>query len=213
MNDFFVVEGVDGSGKTTLCSDLYRWLEEMKVPVELVNNPKQTDLGREVKRRIVDGCVHSAEVWMSLFLASHWELLQKRIIPALNQGKVVICDRYINSTLAYQYLPAWDAGNRSNFLEEMKKILYLLPKPKGEIILEISRETRAKRMESRRNADLFDTNPELQRIATSWYSLFGVGEHACKRISGELSKEQVFAEAKSFIAHNLSEKHLLKLIN
>lgn len=213
MNDFFVVEGVDGSGKTTLCNELFSWLNEMNVPVEFVYNPQHTELGQEIKKRIVDGCVHSVEVWMSLFLASHWELLQKKILPALAEGKVVFCDGYINSTLAYQYLPAWNNKNRSGFLREMKEILYLLPKPKGEIILEMSCEMQAKRVELRRDAGLFDKNADLQRVAAQWYRQFTNREHTIKRISAELPKEQVFVEAKGFIAHNVSEVHLLKLIN
>ena len=96
-------EGIDGSGKSTQARGLSRYLRNQGYSVLMVAEPGITPLGRRLR-----GLLKSAQIPMSplaeglLFLAARAQLVQEVIRPALAQGKVVISDRYSDSTLAYQ---------------------------------------------------------------------------------------------------------------
>ncbi|HEX2501500.1 MAG TPA: dTMP kinase [Methylomirabilota bacterium] len=96
------VEGVEGAGKTTQVEALRAWLAERGVPVVATAEPDGTPLGAGVRRILgeVDRVAPLTEAL--LFAASRAEHVQRVIGPALAAGQVVLCDRYVDSTVAYQ---------------------------------------------------------------------------------------------------------------
>lgn len=101
---FITFEGIDGSGKTTQIELLNSFLKQSGFDVVLTREPGGTDIGDKIRKILLD----SKNIQMSyraetlLFLASRAELVSKVIQPSLNQGKIVICDRFFDSTIAYQ---------------------------------------------------------------------------------------------------------------
>ena len=104
MSLFITFEGGEGCGKSTQARALYQKLHQQGIPVVLTHEPGGTALGnrikREVKRKRADPVSPEAELF--LFVASRTQLTAQVIQPALQQGKIVICDRFSYSTLAYQ---------------------------------------------------------------------------------------------------------------
>ena len=102
MGLFVVFEGIEGSGKTTQSKALKRQLLKAGYPVTLVQEPGGTPTGERVRRWVkgVNDVSPLAEVF--LFSAARASLIESVIRPALDRGDVVICDRYMYSTLAYQ---------------------------------------------------------------------------------------------------------------
>ncbi len=103
MNGFYVaLEGGDGAGKTTVASRLAQLLREQGRDVLLVREPGGTALGEEVRRLLL----HASEMppWAEalLFAAQRAQLVADVIGPGLAQGKVVVSDRSLYSSLAYQ---------------------------------------------------------------------------------------------------------------
>lgn len=97
-----VLEGGEGSGKSTQAKCLFRHLSRERHPALLTHEPGGTPLGNSL-RRLLKGRhrpTHWAELF--LFLAARAELVEKVLRPALADGRVVVCDRYYPSTLAYQ---------------------------------------------------------------------------------------------------------------
>jgi dTMP kinase len=96
------VEGVEGAGKTTQVEALRAWLVERGVSVVATAEPDGTPLGASLRRVLgeVDRVAPLTEAL--LFAASRAEHVQRVIRPALTAGQVVLCDRYIDSTVAYQ---------------------------------------------------------------------------------------------------------------
>jgi dTMP kinase len=96
------VEGVEGAGKTTQVEALRAWLAARGVPVVATAEPDGTPLGVGVRRILgeVDRVAPLTEAL--LFTASRAEHVQRVIGPALAAGQVVLCDRYVDSTVAYQ---------------------------------------------------------------------------------------------------------------
>ncbi len=99
---FITFEGGEGSGKSTQARALYRRLASLDIPVLLTHEPGGTPLGRSLRRWLKDRGHMDAATELLLFNASRAHLISEVIRPALNQGKVVICDRFAESTVAYQ---------------------------------------------------------------------------------------------------------------
>ena len=93
-------EGVEGSGKTTQMLGLARWLKRQGYRVERTCEPDGTGLGRAVRRLFEHGPQPLSE--MFLFLAARHQHVAERIRPWLERGRLVLCDRYTDATVAYQ---------------------------------------------------------------------------------------------------------------
>jgi len=101
---FITFEGGEGSGKSVQARALYRRLLRLAVPVLLTHEPGVTSLGKKIARWLKWGqdMGISPMAELLLFNASRAQLVTEVIRPSLESGKVVICDRYADSTTAYQ---------------------------------------------------------------------------------------------------------------
>lgn len=100
---FIALEGIDGSGKTTQCPLLCKWLEERGIPALQCADPGSTLVGDQIRSLLLE---HRGEMDVIcealLFMASKAELVAEVIRPALDRNQAVITDRYLLSTVAYQ---------------------------------------------------------------------------------------------------------------
>ncbi|UCB42435.1 MAG: dTMP kinase [Dehalococcoidales bacterium] len=101
---FITFEGGEGSGKTAQARALHRKLARLNIPVVLLHEPGGTSLGRRIARWLkwVQDAEMSPLSELLLFNASRAQLVAEVIRPNLVNGKVVICDRYTDSTIVYQ---------------------------------------------------------------------------------------------------------------
>jgi dTMP kinase len=103
---FITLEGIDGSSKTTASHEIVHTLNQAGFLVRLVQEPGQTHLGRYLRafllanKKADSPPVPRAELFM--FLAARAQTVKEVILPALEEGMVVVCDRYVDSTFAYQ---------------------------------------------------------------------------------------------------------------
>ncbi len=101
---FITFEGVEGSGKTTQMNMLHAHLIRMKIDVVATHEPGGTKLGEEIRRILLDPAFANIHPLTEavLYAADRAQHVYEVIKPALDAGKVVLCDRYIDSSLAYQ---------------------------------------------------------------------------------------------------------------
>ena len=99
---FVTFEGIDGSGKSTQAQLLRDVLAERGEDVVLVREPGGTPLGEEIRSLLLRGPQMTPWAETALFAAARVELVEHVIRPALERGTHVVCDRYLDSSLAYQ---------------------------------------------------------------------------------------------------------------
>jgi dTMP kinase len=105
MNGSFItVEGPEGAGKSTVLAVLAKRLEEDDVPVVITREPGGIKIAEQIREVIL----HTENTEMDertealLYAAARRQHLVEKVLPALREGKVVLCDRFIDSSLAYQ---------------------------------------------------------------------------------------------------------------
>ncbi|HEY7322648.1 MAG TPA: dTMP kinase [Candidatus Binatia bacterium] len=104
MIRFITFEGGDGSGKTTQLKTLERYLSERGKSCLSTREPGGTSIGKHLRRVLLEAGDQriTSETELFLYLADRAQHIHEIIVPALQQGKIVLCDRHTDSTLAYQ---------------------------------------------------------------------------------------------------------------
>lgn len=101
---FITFEGIDGCGKSTQTALCREWLESLGKTVLLVREPGGTKIGEKIRGLLLDknndGMAPMTELF--LFEAARAQIVEETIKPALEEGKAVICDRFFDSSFAYQ---------------------------------------------------------------------------------------------------------------
>ena len=101
---FITFEGIDGSGKSTQIQYLKEYFSENGIEAVFTRDPGGTQLGEELRSLILhsENEIISAEAEMMLYGACRAQLVNEIILPALSQNKVVVSDRFLDSSVAYQ---------------------------------------------------------------------------------------------------------------
>ncbi len=101
---FIAFEGVDGTGKSTQLERCQAWIEEMGHEVLVCHDPGSTPLGLKLRELLLNRSELQIDIEseMFLFMAARAQMVAELILPALAQGRCVLCDRFLLSTVVYQ---------------------------------------------------------------------------------------------------------------
>ena len=100
---FITFEGIEGSGKSTQAYLLYNWLQEKGIPAILTREPGGTKMGCQLRSYLLNGDEAIApQTELLLLAADRSHHIETVIKPSLSEGKIVLCDRFTDSTIAYQ---------------------------------------------------------------------------------------------------------------
>jgi dTMP kinase len=101
---FITLEGIEGCGKSTQIRNIARFLKQRGIPVLIVREPGGTVIGEKVRKILLDkkNVTMSYAAEALLYCAARAQIVDEVIMPALSKGITVICDRFYDSTLAYQ---------------------------------------------------------------------------------------------------------------
>ena len=100
-NKLIVFEGIEGCGKTTQIKLCHQWLQSLNIPVILTHEPGGTELGKDIRELLLNKSPHKITELL-LYAADRAQHTVEILKPALAMGKYVLCDRFTDSTIAYQ---------------------------------------------------------------------------------------------------------------
>lgn len=162
LGKFITLEGIDGCGKTTQAALLAEYLEQRGYPVILTREPGGTALGREVSRLVQTPGPEqlSPMVELALMFAARVQHIDHVIRPALARGVNVICDRFIDSTIAYQ---GFGRGVPLDTIQMMDQRLCSGLRPGLTLVIDVEIRVAATRTSGRnRGAGVADTRFEQE---------------------------------------------------
>jgi len=148
---FISFEGIDGSGKSTQIQKLAEFLESRDFDIVITREPGGSTGGEEIRNLLLQGNVDrwSPETEILLFTAARRDHLERIILPALEEGKIVICDRFTDSTRMYQGMRGVNLRNLVDTLNE--KVIKF--DPDLTIVIDINPEISLKRAKSRKTVE------------------------------------------------------------
>ena len=151
---FIAIEGIDASGKTSQVALLKQALQLIGFTVEDYRSPGTTGLGEKIRKIVKSNDINMAsEAELCLMCADRIQLVKEKIIPALEKGHIVICDRYHLSTLVYQ-------GNgrmlNKDIVKAFAQFSVLDTVPDLTFVMNVSEEEAAKRISKRGTTDRFE---------------------------------------------------------
>ncbi len=120
LGRLITLEGPEGAGKSTQCIALVQWLQERGWNPVVTREPGGTELGTRIRHILLETHLDiSARAEILLYAADRAQHVEKLIAPALKQGKIVVCDRYYDSTMAYQ---GYARGLGIEFVEQVNML-------------------------------------------------------------------------------------------
>jgi dTMP kinase len=162
---FIVIEGIDGTGKSTQVRNLGAWFETQGREVVLSREPTNGPWGRKLRQSAATGRL-SPENELGYFLNDRREHVEELIKPALDAGKVVILDRYYFSTMAYQGARGFDPAEIRRMNEAFAPLPDLL------LILDLDVDTAHQRIGQRGDsANEFEKRESLEKCREIFLSL------------------------------------------
>ena len=153
-------EGIEGSGKSYQSRKLYKNLKKKNISVILTREPGGTKSAEKIRRVILDDYFHhdSKEKFNKntdtlLYLAARNEHIENKIKPAISKKKIVICDRFVDSTLAYQ---VYGKGVNKKLVNSVHKYILGNIKPDLTFILKVKISKALQRLKNRKRKNRYD---------------------------------------------------------
>jgi len=193
-----VIEGIDGAGKTTHARKLVRWLRKKGIRTRYTFEPTRGAIGRILEKMASKRKV-DVRVEALLFAADRIDHLNKIIRPLLEKGFIIISDRYVHSSIAYQSVTVGDQG----WVEELNKFA---EKPDLVILLDVDPETGLKRIKRKRAR--FERIEILKKVREKYLEL--AEREGFKVINANRGVEEVFEDVKSSVEKFLEDKGVLR---
>ena len=200
---FIVFEGVEGCGKSYQSKKLYNNLKKKKISAILTREPGGTKSAELIRNLILkDYFLNNKKQKFDkytdtlLYLAARNEHLKTKIKPALSEKKIVICDRFIDSTIAYQ---VYGKQVNRNLINNIHSYILDGVKPNMTFLLKVSPSLSKKRLKKRRSKNRYDNFPQ---------SFYNKAQKAFLKIAKKRKKYFILESADD----NLLEKKIFKIV-
>ena len=202
---FITFEGIDGSGKSTQVKYLANRLMTLGREVVLTREPGGSTGAEEIRSLVLEGAPErwSAETEILLFTAARRDHMEKLILPALEDGKIVICDRFADSTRMYQGLTRGDLRSTVDSLTD----LMIKRQPDLTILIDMDPELGHRRAKARNTKEerFEDFGVDLQRrMRAGFLQLAKEFPDRIRIVNGNQSVEDLSEEIYEVVQETLS---------
>jgi dTMP kinase len=202
---FITLEGGEGAGKSTQARLLAAWLEQKGIAVALTREPGGTPSAEDIRNLLVTGAVGRWDSLTETLLhyAARREHMARFILPALDAGQWIICDRFIDSTTAYQ---GYGQGIDLGVIAGLRETVLGAFTPDLTLILDVDPETRRARTAARPgNEDRYERMNEAfhDRVRAGFHAIAATEPERCAVIAADQAIEAVSAAIKAAITEKL----------
>lgn len=196
---FVAFEGGEGSGKSTIIEKIYIWLRESGHECVLTREPGGIKISEKIREVILDkeNTEMDGRTEALLYAAARRQHLVEKVIPAINSGKIVLCDRFVDSSLAYQ---GYARGLGIDEVFEINKFAINDCMPNISILFDINPEIGLERI--RKNSSREVNRLDLEKIdfhnkvREGYTKIYENNKDRMIKINAEQSIDQVFEEVK-----------------
>lgn len=201
---FISLEGGEGAGKSTQNKRIIDWLAGQGLEVVETREPGGTIVSEQIRQVLLDtrnaGLGATAE--LLLMFAARSQLVQEVILPALADGKVIVCDRFADASYAYQ------GGGRqlgAETVEVVEKLVLKDLRPDLTLLFDIPVEQGMKRVTGRGEADRFEVESIrfFERVRTAYLERAAANPQRFRIIDASLDEDRVWLQVRNILQEKL----------
>ena len=205
MKKFITLEGGECSGKTTIIESLIKKLEELNIEYITTREPGGIRIAEDIRNIILDvkNTEMTTECEALLYAAARMQHLSQKVIPAISAGKVVICDRFLDSSLVYQGY-ARGLGIDKVLTINSFALDYL---PGLTLFIDVTPDVALKRMSGRNKADRLDLEAMdfHQKVYEGYQLVYKKYPERIKRVDGNQALEKVVEDCVKIVLDYLNK--------
>lgn len=207
---FIAFEGPDGSGKTTMVRMIAEYFRQENIAFIETREPGGTKIGEDIRQILLDNRNKNMipETEALLYAAARGQHLREKILPAVEEGKVVLCDRFILSSLAYQ-----GVGRNLGIKEVMMINDFAIKgiRPDLTLFFHVDPATTLLRKTRKKGGDRLEREGKAfhRRVYDGYMELVKTYGNNIKIVDASKSKEEVFEETKKIIRDFLKRRGII----
>lgn len=199
---FIAFEGGEGAGKSTILDKIYDWMKDENIPCIKTREPGGIKISEQIRSVILDNnnTEMDERTEALLYVAARRQHLVEKIIPALNEGKVVLCDRFIDSSLAYQ---GYARGIGMDEILEINKFAIGEYMPNLSIFFDLDPSEGLKRINKDNNREVNRLDNEKldfhNKVREGYYKILEKDKDRIVKIDASKSIDKVYEDVKYII--------------
>ena len=195
---FITFEGSEGSGKSTQSTLVFEYLKAKKLPVMLLREPGGVKISEKIRQILLDEKNKSMgdECETLLYMAARAQLVKEVLRPALEEGKIVLCDRFLDSTIAYQ---GWGNGVDVSAIESIGQFAVGKLKPDLTLLFDIDTKEGLSRTNIKKDRIELRSLQYHAQVRQGYLDLAKKESERIKVILVDASKEIIFERVRTYI--------------
>ncbi|MBE6071694.1 MAG: dTMP kinase [Clostridium butyricum] len=211
---FIVFEGGEGSGKSTAIDSIYNWLIDSKIKCIKTREPGGIKISEDIRQVILDrkNVLMDGKTEALLYAAARRQHLVERVIPALESGIIVLCDRFIDSSLAYQ---GYARNLGMDEVMEINKFAIEGYMPDISILFDINPKLGLERINKNNNREINRLDLEElefhEKVREGYNIIYSNNKERIFKINADRSKIEIVNDIKHIIISKLDTKVALNI--
>jgi dTMP kinase len=201
---FITFEGIDGSGKTTQLKLTEKYLSEKGFDILTLREPGSTPVSERIRNILLNKKLDINPVSeLMLYLAARAELVETTIAPAIRDGRIVLCDRFYDSTTAYQ---GYGRGIDIKLIKKLNCLAINDSKPDLTFVVDINYAASLKRRKKKSDRLESESKAFFNRVRNGFLEIARQEKSRVVVLNGGKSIDKIFDEVKSCLKKNLKIK-------
>lgn len=207
---FVAFEGGEGTGKTTAIDAIYDWIKEQGIECIKTREPGGIKIAEEIRQVILDkdNTAMDGKTEALLYAAARRQHLVEKVVPALERGAVILCDRFLDSSLAYQ---GYARGLGIDEVMAINKFAIDGYMPDISILFDLDPKVGLERISSNDEREVNRLDLEKldfhERVREGYNTVYNVNSNRIVKIDAEKSKAEVQNDIKNILAPIIKEKY------